>query len=452
LKEPCDPNILYNPNYTSLAYRGRNLSFARLQASLNELVADTWGRLLALTGNSKIKIELPDSMSEDIRSTDMGYSFIDHVKTEPKTLPLLFEMSKHSRIHLLRPTRHAGDRVKFEVDPGASQEFFHAVKPIMEAIAFLIHATGSGPLRLTEVVDDRYCNGSSPRNLLISHGLLFLLRRNLKPSSFRGYRSSVIHFPPQKVRELIIYYLATVRPVEVFLTASLGWTDQLATYSEFLYVVKGRKLASHELSDIIARYTDRYFGCRLSGLDLRHVLISIQAVFLPPIIDPSVQKFRDSQAGHSTNTGNHIYGQRIDDLPGDQASCFVLSYHWCRKLHTLLGLGPEGPTVRPIPYLHAPPEPTWWSPTDYIPPHPPSFQEHMAQMRLVVDSALSNAVDDFTERCENVLRESVFRVAAASSIMAPDMVRFQPAALSAAASSVMAPDMVRFQPAAMSAV
>ena len=421
MREPCDPGILYDPNYSALTYRGRNLSLSRLQAGLNELVSDTWSRLLALSGNSKVKVQIPESMSEDVRSTEEGHSFIDQVQTDPKSLPLLFEMSKHLGTSLLQPVKPVDDGANFQVDPSTSQEFFHKIKPIIEAIAFLIHVTGSGPLRLTEVADDRHRNGSSPRNLLVAHGLVFLLRRNLKPSSFKGHRSSVFHFPPPKVTELIIYYLAVVRPVEVFLTAGLGWSDQLSAYSEFLYVVKGQKLFPRQLSDIIARYTDRYFGCRLTGLDLRHVLVNIQAVFLPPIVDPSVQKFRDSQAGHSTRIANHVYGQRMDDLPGEQAAGFVLSHTWCRKLHTLLGLGPEGFPVQPIPFLHAPPEPTWWSPTDYIPAHPPSLQENVVQMRLIMSSALSSVTDELAKRCEKILSESVFRAYAASSAtMAPN--------------------------------
>lgn len=421
LMEPGDPNILYDPNYTALAYRGRNLRFARLRTGLDKLIADTWSRLLSLTGNTKIRVEIADSMSEDLRCTDVGFSFIDQIRTYPQTLPLLSEMSKNPGTSLLRPNGCTDDGVKFEVDPGASQEFFHTIKPIMEAISFLIHFTGSGPLRLSEVVDDRYRNGSSPRNLLISHGLVFLLRRNIKTSSSKGHRSSIIHFPPPKVAELVTYYLAVIRPVEVFLTASLGWTEQLAAYSEFLHVVKGRRLAPHQLSDIVARYTDRYFGCRLGGLDARHVIISLQAVFLPPILDPSVQKFRDTQAAHSTLVANRVYAQRVDALVGVDADRFALSHHWCRTLHSFFGLGPEGLSVRPIPFLHAPPQPTWWSPTDYIPPQPPSYQETMAQMRLMVNSALSDATDEIGARCEKVLKECYFRAAASSITLAPGL-------------------------------
>jgi len=415
MREPGDPRILYDPNYLNLAYRGRSISLLELQTGLNELVEATWDKLLALTGGTKVKVTVPPSMSEDIRSTDIGSSFIDHVTTDPPTLPLLFEMSSQSLPSLLRSSGHAGDGAAFEVDPSATQEFFHMTKPIVEAIAFLVHVTGSGPLRLSEVVDDRYCNGSSPRNLFISHGLLFLLRRDLKPSSTRGCRSSVVHFPPEKVADLLIYYLAVVRPVEVFLAAGLQWTEQHSAYSQFLYVVKGRQLMPQDLSGIIARHTERYFGCRLTGLDLRHVLINLQAVFLPPTIDPSVQKFGDSQAGHSSRVANHVYGQRIDHLPGEQASLFVLAYHWCRKLHTLLGLGSESQPVRPIPYLHAPPEPTWWSPSDYMPPHPPSAHEIMAQVHVAINSALSSATSELSRQCKKVLRESVFQAIAASS-------------------------------------
>jgi hypothetical protein len=425
-REPGDPHTIYDPNYTTLSYRGRALSIRRLQDGLNELLDDTWAKLLALTGNVKIEVSVPHSMSEDVRSVAVGDSFLDRVATKPQTLPLLFEMSKRQDFSLLRATPAAGDAMEFEVNPSASHEFFHATQPIVEAVAFLIHATGSGPLRLTEVVDDRYRNGSSPRNLLISHGHLFLLRRNLKTSTARGCRSSVIHFPPQRVAELVTYYLAVVRPVEVFLTAHLHWTDQQAAYSEFIYVVKGRRLTPSQLSGLIADYTDSYFGCRLTGLDLRHVLINIQSVFLPPIVDPSVQKFADTQAGHSSRVANQVYGQRLDHLPGQQASSFVLSYHWCRKLHTLLGLGPEKSPVRPIPYLHAPPEPTWWKPTDYIPPQPPSAHEVLNNVNLVIGSAISSATEKLTAHCEQVLREAVFRAFATSSVAVSSNRRIEP--------------------------
>lgn len=373
-----------------------------------------------MTGNRKIDLSVPPLLSEDLRSTGVGDSFIKSVKTEPPTLPLLLEMSKHSNFSLLRPTGQVGDDATFEVDPSASQEFLHVVKPIVESLAFLVHATGSGPLRLSEVVDDRYCNGSGPRNLFMSLGLLFLLRRNLKTSTIRGHRSSVVHFPPEKVAELVIYYLAVVRPVEIFLTAGLQWTEQHTAYSQFLYVIKGKQLTPQGLSGIVAQHTDRYLSCRLTGLDLRHVLINLQSVFLPPIVDPSVQKFGDSQAGHGSNVANRVYGQRLDHLPGEQASSFVLSYHWCRKLHRLLGLGPESTPVRPIPYIHAPPEPTWWSPSDYIPPQPPSAHEIMNQVQISINSGLSAATDELAIRCERVLRDAIFQVAATTFLTTPN--------------------------------
>ena len=417
-REPGYPHTLYDPYYTALAYRGRRLVISRMQSGLNEIIDHTWSKLLALSGNTKIEVTVPPLMCEDLRSTDIGETFIKGVTTEPPSLPLLLEISKHSRLSLLRPTGPAGDGATFEVDPSASQEFFHAVKPIVEAISFLVHCTGSGPLRLSEVVDDRFCNGSSPRNLLISHGLIFLLRTNLKTSTTKGCRSTVIHFPPKKVADLLVYYLAVVRPVEVFLTAALGWTEQHVAYSQFLYVIKGRQITPRELSVVIAQYTEQHFGCRLTGLDLRHVLINIQAVFLPPIVDPSVQKFGDSQAGHSTRVANQYYGQRMDDLPGEQASLFGLSYDWCKKLHTFLGLGPETVPIRPIPYIHAPREPTWWRPSDYTPPQYPSAHEIINLIQIQINSGLLSATHELSMQCQTVIRESVFQAFSTSTVMA----------------------------------
>lgn len=412
LREPGNPSIIYNPEYTALSFRGQNLSFSRLQSGLNELIRDTWSQLLAFTKNKKIEVVLPPLMSEDVRSTAVGKSFIDNVTTDPPTLPLLSGMLECSGLPLLRPNGRVGDKETFEVDPSASEEFFHKVKPIVEAITFLVHTTSSGPLRLSEVVEDRYRNGSNQRNLLISHGIVFLIRRNLKSSTLRGHRSSVIHFPPEKVVELLVYYLAVFRPVEVFLAASLGWTDKHAAYAQFIHVVKGRKLRPQELTDIVARHTDRYFKCRLTGSQLRHVLINVQSVFLPPIVDPSVQKLGDSQAGHSSNVANRVYGQRIDHLPGEEAAAFTLAYHWCQRVHSLLGLGPEDPPVRPLPHLYASSQLALLS--GHTAPCSPSSGEIMRQVHHALNSGFSYAMQELATRCEKAIKESVFQAIAHS--------------------------------------
>lgn len=409
LKEPGAPAIAYKPDYTALSYRGQNLPFSRLQTGLNDMILDTWGRLLAFTDGRKIKVEPPPLMSEDLQSTAVGDAFIDRVPTDPPTLPLLFEMSAHSKLPLLRPNGHAGGEATFEVDPGASEEFLHKVKPIIETIAFLVHATSSGPLRLSEVVEDRYRNGSSKRNLLISFGNVFFNRTVLKTSTLRGRRSSVIHFPPDRVTELLLYYLAVIRPIEVFLSASLGWESRHAVYSQFLYVVKGQKLSPRALSSIISDHTDRYFKCKLTGSQLRHVLISIQAVFLRPIVDPSVQKIGDSQAGHSSIVANNTYAQRIDFLPGREAAMYTVAYGWCKGVHSLLGLGPEGPTC-PRPHFLTSDEPTQQKPPSGCTlSHPPSSHEILAQIHHAIDSGFSHAIQLIADHCEKFLTEAAFR-------------------------------------------
>jgi hypothetical protein len=419
MREPGYLRVLYDPDYTTLSYRGRNLPLAKLQNGLNELISDTWEQLLALSGGTRFPVDIPVAMSEDIRSGALGYSFINEFRARLPPLSLLQAMSRQPKFSLFRPSASGSDR-SFEVDPSSVREFLHTVKPIVEAIAFLLQVTGSGPLRMSEVVGDRYCNGSSQRNLFISHGRIFLLRTDLKSSTSRGHRSSVVHFPPPKVAELLVYYLTIVRPLETFLAGHLGWVEEHSAYSEFIYVTKGLQLTPRAFSDIIATYTDRYFGCRLTGLDLRHVLVNIQSTFLPPLVDPSVQKFGDSQAGHSTKVANRVYGQRMDHLPGEEASSFVLSYHWCRRLHNVLGVGPNPPTP-PIPYLHAPPDPTWWSPSQYI-PQPLSPENVINSLHRHITTSLAAATDQLSKTCKKALREAAFEaISALSSASSPSL-------------------------------
>jgi hypothetical protein len=154
------------------------------------------------------------------------------------------------------------------------------------------------------------------------------------------------------------------------------------------------------LTDIVARHTDRYFKCRLTGSPLRHVLINIQSVFLPPIIDPSIQKLGDSQAGHGSNIANHVYGQQIDHLPGEEAVMFTSTYHWCQRVHSLLGLGQEDPPIRPLPHLFAPFQQV--SPSGHAVPHFPS-SDH-------INSGFSFATQELANHCEKVLKELILQV------------------------------------------
>ena len=405
MREPGYLNVLYDHDYTTLAYRGRNMSMANLQHGLNELISKTWGRLLALSGGTRLPVDVPVGMSEDVRTDTLGDCFVNEIRAKLPTLSLLREMSKDPKFSLFRPSAPGLGR-SFDIDPSSVCEFLHVVKPIVESIAFLLQVTGSGPLRMSEVVGDRYCNGSSPRNLFISHGRIFLLRTDLKSSTARGHRSSVVHFPPPKVADLLIYYLAVVRPLETFLAGHLGWVEEHAAYSQFIYVIKGLPLTPRGFSDIIATYTEQYFGCRLTGLDLRHVLINIQATFLPPLPDPTVQQFGDSQAGHSTKTATRVYGQRLDALPGQEALAFSLSYDWCGRLHHVLGVGPDPPTP-PIPYIHMPSEPTWWSPSQYI-PQPTTPENVINDMHHHITTSILGATDKLSRNCRRDLREAVF--------------------------------------------
>ena len=78
-REPARLRTVYNERYTVLAYRGRNLVLSKLQSGLNDLISDTWSRLLALSGGREIPVEVPVNMSEDLRSTTMGRSFIHDI-------------------------------------------------------------------------------------------------------------------------------------------------------------------------------------------------------------------------------------------------------------------------------------------------------------------------------------------------------------------------------------
>lgn len=412
MREPGSLNILYSYNYRYLSFRGRNLSLSILQQGLNQLISDTWQQLLGLSGGTKLSVDVPVGMSEDTRSTTLGASFINEVSNSLLPLSLLREMSKQPKFTLFRPSTPNSGR-SFELDPTAVREFLYSVKPIVESIAFLLQITGSGPLRMSEVVGDRYRNGSMPRNLFISHGRIFLLRTDLKSSTSWGHRSSIVHFPPPKVSQLLVYYLAVIRPLEIFLTGQLGWVQEYAAYSKFIYVIKGFQLTPRAFLDIIATHTDHYFNCRLSGLEICHVLVNIQSTFLPPIVDPSVQNFGDSQAGHSTRVANRVYGQRMDHLPGDEAASFVLAYHWCTRLHNVLSIGPDPPTP-PIPYLHLPPSPMWWCPDQHI-PQPICPENLLNNIHCHISTVLATATDQLARSCQNTLRDAIFGVLAAVS-------------------------------------
>ena len=409
-REPGRPNILYDKYYTTLSYRGRNLVLSGLQSGLDSLISSTWERLLALSGGTKIPVDVPVGMSEDVRSSEMGESFINHLATTPETLPLLREMSRLPGFNLFKPAEEGSGR-SFDVDPSVVDEFLYSMKPVVEAIVFLIHVTGSGPCRMSEVVEDRYRNGSKIRNLLISHGRVFILRTDIKTTPIRGKRSAIFHYPAPKVIDLLVYYLSVVRPLETFLAGHLGRSEQYAAYYQFIYVIRGSVLTPRAFSDIIAGHTERYFGCRLTGLDFRHVMISIQAIFLPPFLDPLAQKFGDSQAGHGTVVRDLVYSQRFDDLSGKEVSASSLAITYCESLHKVLGVG-AGPPTPPIPHLYTQGEQPWLD-LPHQTPSATSLEGQLNGFHARVATTLVTVTNDIMRGSEKAMRDSVFEAVAA---------------------------------------
>lgn len=132
--------------------------------------------------------------------------------------------------------------------PARIKQYFDVVCEVKKALLLLVHLTGGGPGRGTEILTVRHRNDSTGegRGVFIDGGLVDIVVGYHKGYGYSA-KSKIIHrFLPREVSELLVYYLWLVQPfVEILQMYHNGQKD----FGAWLWEPKGRDEVSTDEDD-----------------------------------------------------------------------------------------------------------------------------------------------------------------------------------------------------------
>ena len=240
------------------------------------------------------------------------------------------------------------------LEKGKCKSFLHHSEIIIKQLLWLMHITGGGPARLTELMTVQYRNGKfGCRNVYMQQGeLLFVVLVHKGREKAGGVGKPIARFPDVETGNLLLIYLAFIRPLETLIhnnenmdradssRASQNWSNDGALFS-----VRG-----HPLTDRMGRHWFRKTMKEECDEDIqvseyRQFHAGVIKNFVSANVDQNddedgfngdLKNSLHEQSGHGVETANKDYAvsevdmRNLDSVALERAR--RASYHWHRML------------------------------------------------------------------------------------------------------------------------
>ncbi|KAJ6608396.1 hypothetical protein B0H10DRAFT_2226901 [Mycena sp. CBHHK59/15] len=293
---PLPPVTIADDDRQTITYKDKTLHMASLRSHL----------LDDLLYGFSADIDVPADPIDDWSNTRQGYSFLHNHSWLPGDRPLIDHLLTRGPKGLAQ----VGLDGSFHLSAVAAQQFFAKDDAFIHHIMALLFSVSS--FRGAEFAELRISNGFRSRGLLIHGSDLYLVGRRPK---FEGHVRHDVFTPalvPPVIATILIKYLVVVRPAVIELMTILRGEEVANTYRQYLFVSAGSRIdhegQSDQLSTLLTRFTEEYFGTALSLRPYRQVVVAIQRQFLNPrFLDDADEDTYAFQAGHSTDTRRAHY-------------------------------------------------------------------------------------------------------------------------------------------------
>ncbi|KAJ6556684.1 hypothetical protein B0H10DRAFT_2241164 [Mycena sp. CBHHK59/15] len=308
----------------TITYKDKTLHMASLRSGMSRAIAHSSHLLDDLLYGFSADIDVPADPIDDWSNTRQGYSFLHNHSWLPGDRPLIDHLLTRGPKGLAQ----VGLDGSFHLSAVAAQQFFAKDDAFIHHIMALLFSVSS--FRGAEFTELRISNGFRSRGLLIHGSDLYLVGRRPK---FEGH------------------YLVVVQPAVIELMTILRGEEVASTYRQYLFVSAGSRIdhegQSDQLSTLLTRFTEEYFGTALSLRPYCQVVVAIQRQFLNPrFLDDTDEDTYAFQAGHSTDTRRAHYAV-TNLLPFLSSDLINNCKHASENWHWVLGLHPT--LAPPIP-------------------------------------------------------------------------------------------------------
>lgn len=315
-----------HPEWTTLAIGSSLINLEDFADGLTELwheASRILGRdiLLGMQISEKEWDNVFQSMKENIRETRVGHSLF-HERSNPQ----LAQMQNYLIRHICHSSDiysqfFSGSEVADAIvnsppwKEGRLQRWFEKVYSFVDCLIPLVHVLGGGPARAQEIASLAILNTETGmRNLYWMNGGVMLVTRYHKSQSVTGRGRPVARFLPKKVSDLVVKYIALVKPFESVVAGVLyGGRGAEEAHRTYLFAKRGKRMEGQGIcsSFSLAMHKVVDFGLKLS--DYRHFYTTVAKKFLAGLSQEEGNLPFHEQAAHSAETGEHTYGITSSD-------------------------------------------------------------------------------------------------------------------------------------------
>jgi len=270
-----------------------------------------------------------------LRNTQIEYSFIDSgdngfVKFKDKLTETLLNdpLIKGQFVKRVR-----GGKVEWNKD--GCKRWLKATRSFLEKMAVSIHIAYGQPARAEElatVMIKNQINGM--RGLYWVRGRLAIVIGYNKTRSTNGKDKLIARFLPEEIGDLLVKYLALVRPAEAFIAEQIE-CDGFENYEKMLFTDYERAWDGNRLSEIFMREMNEWGPASMGFQEYRQIANLWMKKHLKEVkVEEDVL---DHQAGHNSETAEARYGITSEDMDKLTPDKLVAFFHASQQWHRLLG-------------------------------------------------------------------------------------------------------------------
>ncbi|WVO12403.1 hypothetical protein L204_105322 [Cryptococcus depauperatus] len=285
-----------------------------------------------------------DRVSDNINDTSPFYNFITD-----KNNRIWFQDSSHRFIQEVARSTELSKRFVTSIQDSAIhynqvelQRWLGQTASFIQILMTLCHLLYGGLPRRPEMVGMKIQNSvSGLRNIFHVSGRLFLVFHYHKSQSFTNKEKWVARMLPLELGDIMMRYLAYVRPMELLFLHALGNEEGRAAHEEYLWVESGKRILESRFSSIFTSTLELQLSCPFNLSTWRHAIVAITEEFKVVLLDDerdgtgeelyerTIQVSHD-QSGHTAITARRFYA-RIEENAQKSTNGMFLTYGRCSQ-------------------------------------------------------------------------------------------------------------------------
>jgi len=339
------PTTIWNRELDVVQVRGSQVRIKALVSGVQSMLSSLNKKMHGLSGGNPVKYSIPEKHVDDLSSMERGKSWMHSSYTEPREHALMQAMVREGQWNLT----WVNEDGSLTWNKAACTEFMEKTSKIIDLIIALVHMGSGPPLRGEDVVRDQIRNGIQPRTLYLCFGQMVAIRRHSKDTNSKGIDPFNVCYFPKSLTDAICYYLLVIRPLETLVAKHLYEDEaKVEQYNLFMYVRRGERMTSNQLSSTLEKLTRKHVGVPLSLQILRHILIAFQRAYVEELRVERGNNIGDLISSHSSKTADKHYAVEYAQPEGQTTNYLMDVQDWCDSYHDAIGLGEQNLPLIPL--------------------------------------------------------------------------------------------------------